>query len=88
MLTILLTPFKNTTQYPLIGEGEITVVLLYIGITTRNMLMLQCLAILQKHFTSSNIQHLRDLNMPRITGLYQTMYQYSNKPRKNQTYQP
>ena len=68
MLTILLILLKNTTQYPLIGEVKIAVALLYIEITTRNMSMSQCLAILQNPFTSSNTQHLSNLNMPRMTG--------------------
>ena len=75
---------KNTTQFPFIGEENINVALIYIEITTRNMSMSQCLAILQKPFKSSNIQHLRGLNMPHMTELPQPMDQESNTARHNQ----
>ena len=72
---------KNTTQFPFIGEENINVALIYIEITTRNMSMSQCLAILQKPFKNSNIQHLSNLNTLRMTGLPQSTAQESNTPR-------
>ena len=71
----LVYTLKNTTHYLLIGEGEITMALIYIGIMTRNNTMYQCLDMLHKPFTSSNIQHLRDLNIPRMTGMPHPMAQ-------------
>ena len=51
------------------------------------MMMSPCLAILKKPFTSFSIQHLRDLKIPRMTGMNQPMAQESNIPRQNRTYQ-
>ena len=54
---------------------------------TENMSMSLCLAILKNPFTSFNIRHLRDLNMPHMIGFPQPMAQESNMNRQNWTYQ-
>ena len=54
--------------------------LILIGITTTNILMSLCLAILKGPFKSFNIRHIQDLNMAHMNGMPQIMAQVSNTP--------